>query len=316
MKNKLLSAATSADIEGQVDKVLRGLGNPEPPLDLADVRQLLKLDRQYYTTNDTGLMAETLSRLRVATKQVISRPTLVIDAIKKWDFRAFYLPDRRRILIDQAVPTAKQRWVEGHEVTHGILTWHAELMLGDTDQTLSPGCHEHLEAEANYGAGQLLFLREKFVQTAQDFPITLETVKLLSKMFGNTMTSTLWRYVESAHATRPVFAVVCPHPHPSFRTDAFNPENPCRYFVRSPAFANQFGGISEVEVFAAIESYCAPRRGGPLGEAEIPVIDDNGQAHDFSFETFYNRYEALTLAVHLRACASSTRVAPLVLLRS
>jgi len=33
----------------------------------------------------------------------------------------------------------------------------------------------------------------------------------------------------------------------------------------------------------------------------MPIVDNNGQEHDFSFETFYNRYEALTLAVHIKA---------------
>ena len=47
----------NVDIEGQVDKILRGLGYPEPPLNLDDVRALLKLDRQYYSTTNTGWVA-------------------------------------------------------------------------------------------------------------------------------------------------------------------------------------------------------------------------------------------------------------------
>lgn len=300
MKNRFLSTATAADIEDQVDKILRGLGHPEPPLKLEEVRALLNLDRQFYTTTDSGVMAETLSRLRIATKQIIARPTLILDAIKKWDIQAFYLPDRRRILIDEALPSAKHRWIEGHEITHGILPWHAELMLGDTDQTLRPLCHEHLEAEANYGAGQLLFLRGRFVAEARDLPVALDTVRQLAKGFGNTMTSTLWRFVESVHADRLVFGAVTVHPHRSFRPSDFDPANPCRYFIRSPAFVQQFSRVTEREIFEAIESYCAARRGGPLGDAEIPIVDDLEGQHLFSFETFYNRHDALTLAVQLR----------------
>lgn len=47
MRNILLSRPTATDIESQVNKVLRGLGNPEPPLNLDDVRELLRLDRGY-----------------------------------------------------------------------------------------------------------------------------------------------------------------------------------------------------------------------------------------------------------------------------
>jgi hypothetical protein len=40
-------------------------------------------------------------------------------------------------------------------------------------------------------------------------------VKSLSSGFGNTMTSTLWRFVEQAHAGRPIVALVTGHPHPT-----------------------------------------------------------------------------------------------------
>jgi hypothetical protein len=45
VRNSLLRVHTAQDIDDQVDKVLRGLGNPPPPLSLDDVRALLKLDR-------------------------------------------------------------------------------------------------------------------------------------------------------------------------------------------------------------------------------------------------------------------------------
>jgi IrrE N-terminal-like domain len=202
VKNQLLLAATTADIEGQVGKILRGLGYPEPPVNLDDVRTLLNLDRQYYSTTNTNWVDSAISRLRIATKQVVARPTLLFDAIAKWNLRGLYLPDRKRILIDEAVPTLKQRWIEGHEITHGILPWHAELMLGDTEQTLNPACHEYLEAEANYGAGQLLFPRRRFIAQVGDLPATIDSVRQLSTAFGNTMTSTLWRFVETVHAVR------------------------------------------------------------------------------------------------------------------
>jgi hypothetical protein len=308
VRNKLLSSSTAADIESQVDKVLRGLGNPEPPLDLDQVRALLRLDRQFYSTNDGGLMAETLSRLRIATKQVIARPTLIYDAVTKWGLRALWLPDRRRILIDEATPPRKIRWTEGHEIIHGLLPWHAELMLGDDEQTLSPACHDDLEAEANYGAGQLQFLRKRFVVRAQDMPLTLDTVKSLGKDFTNTMASTLWRFVESVHPSRLLFGAITAHPHPRHRPSDFDANNPCRYFIRSPAFAERYSKVTEVEVYAAIESYCAPRKGGPLGSAEMPILDDNEEEHIFLFETFYNQYDALTLAVYQRPRQRSVQV--------
>ena len=83
-KNYLIKEKTAHDIDERVERVLRGLGNPEPPLRLEDVRELLKLDRAYYTADDPSLIRETVSRIRVATIQVYQRPTLLLEAIKKF----------------------------------------------------------------------------------------------------------------------------------------------------------------------------------------------------------------------------------------
>jgi len=42
---KFLDGRSERDIDAQVARVLRGLGNPEPPLDLDAVRELLRLAR-------------------------------------------------------------------------------------------------------------------------------------------------------------------------------------------------------------------------------------------------------------------------------
>src|SRR6266704_5158962 len=102
---------------------------------------------------------EPVTPTRIAGVQILQRPMLLLDAVRKFDLRALYLPDRKRILLDQSQPDAKQRWNEAHEIGHSLLPWHADLMLGDHEQSLTPGCHAQVEAEANYTAGQLLFLQ-------------------------------------------------------------------------------------------------------------------------------------------------------------
>ena len=165
-RNRGLSAKTAKDIDERVERVLRGLGHPEPPLRLEDVRELLKLDREFYTAEDPGVLREAISRIRIAGTQVYRRPTLLIDAIRKASIQALYLPDRRRILLDSSLPKLKHRWNEGHEIGHSLIPWHQEIMLGDNSFTLTPVCQEEVEAEANFAAGRLLFLRERFTEEA------------------------------------------------------------------------------------------------------------------------------------------------------
>ena len=305
MRNVSLGHRTVADIDAQVAKVLRGLGQPEPPIDLRVVRDLLKLDRGYYSTTDDSLLRETFSRMKVAGLQVLLRPTILDDAVRSLSLKALYLPDQKRILLDKDLPSLKHRWNEAHEIGHDIIPWHAGMMLGDTEQTLTPACHEIMEAEANYGAGQLLFLAHRFAMEATDSIPSLNLVRSLSKGFGNTMTSTLWRFVEQAHGGRPIVALVTGHPHPTRRKSDFDAAQPCRYCVESPPFRERFGALKETDLFTAIVAYCGSQGGGSLGQSEVVLYDRNGEPHLFGFETFFNRHEALTLGHWLRPHATA-----------
>lgn len=301
MKNIELDQRSRRDIDGQIAKVLRGLGDPAPPIDLRLVRDLLKLDRGYYSTTDDSFLRETFSRLKVAGLQVLRRPTLLREAVASLNLRALYLPDQKRILLDQDLPQLKHRWNEAHEIGHDIVPWHAGMMFGDTDQTLTPACHEIMETEANYAAGQLLFLGRRFVDEANGSAPSLTLVRSLSRGFGNTITSTLWRFAEEAHGDRPMLALVTGHPHPAKRKPDFEPTNPCRYCVQSPAFRERYGHVSEAQLFQITVRYSGAQRGGMLGQGEVVLRDRNGDGQIFYFETFFNGYEAITLGVWLRA---------------
>jgi Zn-dependent peptidase ImmA (M78 family) len=176
VKNIHLKARTVADIDGQIAKILRGLGDPEPPMDLRLARELLKLDRGYYSTTDDSLLRETYSRMKVAGLQILQRPTILKDAVQTLSLKALYLPDQKRILLDKDLPPLKHRWNEAHEIGHDIIPWHAGMMFGDNEQTLTPACHEIMEAEANYAAGQLLFLSGRFLEEARGFEPCLSDV--------------------------------------------------------------------------------------------------------------------------------------------
>lgn len=298
-KNLILSLKTAADIDRRVDRVLQGLGNPEPPLRLELVRDLLRLDVGFYTADNPGLAREVVSRIRVATIQVFERPTLLWDAIKKMSLKALYLPDRKRILLDGSLPQLKHRWNEAHEVGHSLLPWHEAMMHGDNDHTLSRSCHEQVEAEANFAAGRLLFLRERFADEARSMSPVFGIVMDLHKRFGNTMSTTLYRFVESIGDQTPVVGMITCHPHPSRRPVDYNPADPCKHVIQSGAFQARFSKVTEAELFDALAGYCTGKSGGTLGQSELILTDDNGDSHRFYFETLFNRFDALTLGIYV-----------------
>jgi len=298
MKTVYIGDRERRDINVQVEKILRGLGNPEPPLRLEMVRELLRLDRQYYSTKNDGVLREFASRIRIGAKRLFEQPTLLFDIVTKAKLSALWLPDPRKILLDADAPKLKHRWNETHEVIHSVTEWHKPFCFGDSAKELSITCHEQLEAEANYGAGQLLFMRERFVMEARQLKMCMASVNRLHDRFGNTLTSTLWRYVEQLGNTLPILGLVtC---HPKRIPDGHDMNAPCKYFIQSPAFRQQFENVSEAEVFRALISYCKNARGGTLGTDEIILEDVNGDPHVFMFETFSNTYEALTLAFYIR----------------
>ena len=294
MRYRFLPDRQRAEIDAQVSKILRGLGNPDPPLDLEQVRTLLRLDVGYYSSTDDSALREFVSRVRVAGKLFIERPTRILDVVRKFDLKALFVPDGQRILLDSALPEIKWRWNEAHEVIHSVLPHHQVLMHGDDIFNLNPSCHVEIEHEANYGAGRLLFLQDRFSEFALGAGRpTFAIVKAAQREFGNTLTSALWRLVEALDV--PAIGIVSPHP----RYPDGNSE-PCRYFIRSRAFEAQFSAVSEVDVLRVIRGYASWSRRGPLGSQEAIVRDDNGDEHIFAFETFYNGHEALTLAVFAR----------------
>lgn len=293
MKNALvLQPRVRADIQIRTDKVLRELGNPEPPLRLEDVRELLRLDRDYFTSDSQGVLQSVVSKFRRGGIQIFERPTLLLDAVKKFDLRALYLPDHRRIMIDDSIPEPKHRWLEAHEIGHDLLPWHHDMLLGDDSITPTPSTHDKMEAEANFAAGSLVFLGDKFRDECRQCEATLQNVQVLRKRYGNTMTTTLWRMIEHVGVERPIIGAIGQHPGVSDDVPKF------RHLIPSIAFEKKFLVPPPDELFNTIRSYCNWRKRGPLGAGEVVLTDRTDRRHVFEFETFFNGYDALTVGVH------------------
>ena len=285
----------AADIRAQVARVLRDLGDPEPPLNLDIVIEQLKLDFKYYSSTDLSTFDEIAHRIKVAGKLIIREPGRIIDVIRKAKLNALWLPDGRKILMDESVPTPKQRHISAHEIVHSIIPWHKTFLLGDNELTISY-CQAIIEAEANYGAGQLLFLQGRFVGDARDCEMTWKNIQALKTRYKNTLTTTLWHAVEERDSDAPVFGLISRHPrHPTIggNTDGGN----VKHFIRSRGFKKFFPQVTGDDVYAIIRSYMSFAKRGPCGEGTYPLIDANGDRWEFALRSFCNSYDLLTFGV-------------------
>lgn len=286
-------------IDQRIKRILRDLGDPRPPLRLESVFELLKLDINYYRADDVGVLAEFAHRIKIAGKQLAARPALALDALRKAKLSALWVPDGKRIFIDESIPKPKHRWIQGHEITHGITEWHQTFLFGDNTSTLDPECYEQLEAEANYGAGRLLFLRDLFSREARDCQLSFESIKLLKGRYGNTVTSTFWRMVEDRDPSSAVFGLVSQHPNYPDIGEGRDGQ-PWRDFPRSPAFRTQFSRVTPAQVFELIGRHATNRKRGPVIAGTDVLIDDNGVVYEVCVEGFCNTYSVMTLGTVLR----------------
>jgi len=294
-------------IDQRIERILRDLGDPQPPLRLELVFELLKLDLEYYRADDVGVFRDIAHRIKLAGKQLSARPELAWEALKKAQLSALWIPDEKRICIDETLPKPKHRWMQGHEIAHAVIDWHREFLLGDNESTLDPACHATLEAEANYGAGRLLFLRDQFSVEARDHSFNFESVRALKDRFGNTLTSTFWRMVEDRDPARAVFGLVSKHPR-YLEIGEGREGQPWRDFPRSRTFRERFSTVTAADAFALIGRHVNYRKRGPVIAGRDVLVDDNGVAHQVEVEGFCNTHAVLTMGVVARAAPTAVAV--------
>lgn len=109
--------------------------------------------------------------------------------------------DRRSkiVYVDSHVHESRKLFVTYHEVTHSILKWQRISLTQEDDATLSPECKDMFEAEANYGAADILFQCDRFENETRDYELSLESALHLSKKYDASCHATLRRFVERNH---------------------------------------------------------------------------------------------------------------------
>lgn len=283
------------DINEHIDRLLRDLGYPEPPLRLEQVRDLQRLDLTYYAKSDLDLLDEMAHQATMAGAVIQSDAQTMLDVVNQADLKGLLLldDDKKKIYIDQEVVELKRRFIIAHEITHDLLPWHRSLLLCDNESTLSPSCHRTIEAEANYGGRRLIFMGKKFQEDARSLEFNWKTIEVLKRRFGNTLTTTLWQMICEREPSHPAFGMISRHPYYPEIGKSSNGAS-VSHFIRSDGFRSQFGNVQETEAFEEMASYATRRKRGPVG-GDIRVFTDvNGDRFDFEMFTFSNTHMLLT----------------------
>jgi len=292
----MLDPATQKEIDKLAWRVLRDAGQDRPPVCVRRISEHLKLHCGFYNLKDPGFLDHAKYQLRVGKE-------LLIEVVQKAKLVAALFFDERRIVIDDSLPVNKREFPESHECTHELLPWHRGYFMGDTAETLEADFQEQLEAEANFGASNLMLCGPVFNAEALDTKPTWGGVEGLIKRYKKSIVITARRFVERGPAV-PMLLMVST---PAWKAKPADQAEWWRYFVPSPEFHRRFGAVQPRDVLVNVNVNARPRRGGLVGEFTMILGDANGDAHQFEVRSFFNTHYLVTLAVHQK-CLSSTGI--------
>jgi hypothetical protein len=100
MPELILKENIAKKIEDQVARLHKDLGNPDPPINLENIRELLRLDKRFYTDDDPNILDRVFHKIILAGKQIVERPTRIWDAIREFNVKALWVPDEKVIFIN------------------------------------------------------------------------------------------------------------------------------------------------------------------------------------------------------------------------
>ena len=104
--------------------------------------------------------------------------------------------EERALFVRAGQSAVRRRFTEAHETAHLLCPWHAAALRTDTADELF-GLAEGLEAEANYGAAQLIFQGDVFARAAAAHERSLRTPFALATAYGASRHAAAYHYAES-----------------------------------------------------------------------------------------------------------------------
>jgi IrrE N-terminal-like domain len=204
-----------------------------------------------------------------------------------------YWHDERVVFIDRDQPESRQLWTNAHEGAHAMCEWHAPVLLLDNEDTLFKQLHPGVEAEANYGAGHLVFQGGRFHRHALQDQVSMRTPLELSKHYGASRHATLHYYVEE-HPDAVGLLIAGRYP----RADG---SVPIWKSIESQEFHRRFGklrdhlpdrklAITNDERAPLADIIVASRTALDPPSKTIQIADAGGTRRPFTAEAFFNQH--------------------------
>ncbi len=203
-----------------------------------------------------------------------------------------YWHDERVIFIDRNQPEPRQFWTEAHEATHVMCPWHSDVLRLDNEDTLFKRLQIRIEAEANYGAGHLVFQGGRFHRKALKDQVSIRTPLALSGDYGASRHATLHYYVEE-HPFAVGLLILGRYPHADGSV-------PIWRSVESLDFRRRFGRLADHLPMGKL--LLTPGQDAPLSDivtasrtavdppSKVLALHDKDLAvHRFVAEAFFNQ---------------------------
>ena len=201
--------------------------------------------------------------------------------------------EERALFLDEGQSEPRRRFTEAHELMHALCPWHEAVLREDTQDELFRTAVASIEAEANAGAGMLLFQGRHFATRAAAERPSIGAPLALAREYGTSVHAALHHYV-ATHAAALALLVVGRFPRRDGSLPVWRSVESRRYrrrFDRAAASMPR-GLLPDSPLRELVE---AVRRGAGPAVAKLPWDGARGGPRRVRAHAHYNRHAFLVL---------------------
>lgn len=231
----------------------------------------------------------------------------IADAVRDRLLGAIWF-EERALFVDRRQSMPRRRFTEAHEAVHLLCPWHAAALRVDTASELFGALAQGIEAEANFGAGQLIFQGGRFHAEALADERSLRTVCALAGRFGASHHAAAHHYVDG-HSEPVALIVAGRWPDPGGAL-------PIWRSIESESFRRRFGPLTACLPAGRLVARDGPgaplagaideaRRSSEPVAATLWLADRGGRRRPVRAEVLNNRHCHLVFVAELDHAAYS-----------